>query len=150
MNLRELKNLLRENSGLPLAFVLPDGDPIPPEFHITEVGQVVKTFVDCGGSIHTTATCVLQAWTAENDSAHRLTAGKLATILELARAVVPSDDLDIEIEYEGCRISQYPVTGSLVENGTLKFTLAGKHTDCLAREACGLEASSRSGSGCCG
>jgi hypothetical protein len=150
MKLKTLKGLLRENADRPLLFVLPDGDPIPPDFHITEVGHVVKNFVDCGGSVRSTATCVLQAWNAANDPDHRLTAGKLASILELAGAVVPSEDLEVEIEYEGCRISQYPLVDGGMEDGTLKFTLAGKHTDCLAKEACGLESSASEGGSCCG
>jgi hypothetical protein len=148
MQLRELKSLLREHSAKNLGFVLPDGDPIPADFHITEIGYVTKKFVDCGGTVRSTAACVLQAWNAANDPDHRLTAGKLAAILDLAGAVVPSDDLEVEVEYEGCQISQYPVDSSLVEGQTLKFVLTCKHTDCLAKEACGLEPSS--GSGCCG
>src|SRR5476649_2901588 len=112
MYLRELKSLLREHSTKNLGFVLPDGDPIPPDFHITEIGHVTKNFVDCGGSVRSTAACVLQAWNAANDPDHRLTAGKLAAILDLAGAVVPSDDLEVEVEYEGCQISQYPVDSS--------------------------------------
>src|ERR1700690_153393 len=105
MNLAELKAILREHQEKQLIFLLPDGDSIPPDFHVTEVGHVVKNFVDCGGTVRSAAACVLQAWTAAGDHGHRLSAGKLASILELARAVVPSDDLDVEIEYESCGIS---------------------------------------------
>ena len=150
MYLRELKSLLREHSAKNLGFVLPDGDPIPPGFHITEIGYVTKKFVDCGGTVRATAACVLQAWNAAHDPDHRLTAGKLASILDLAKAVVPSDELEVEVEYEGCQISQFPVVSSLVEGPTLKFVLTGKHTDCLAREACGLEPSSGGAKHCCG
>ncbi len=145
MILGELKAILREHQEKHLLFVLPGGDSIPPDFHVTEVGHVVKNFVDCGGTVRSTAACVLQAWTAANDHGHRLSAGKLASILELARAVVPSDDLDVEIEYESCGISQYPLVAGIAKDGALTFTLGRKHTDCLAREACGLEPSA-----CCG
>jgi hypothetical protein len=150
MKLKAFKDLLRQDANASLGFVFSDGEPLPPEFHITEVGHVTKNFVDCGGTVRSIATCVLQAWVAANDSTHRLTAGKLAAILDLARAVVPTDDLDVEIEYEGCSLSQYPVVSGRVADGTLRFTLADKHTDCLAKEACGLESGAASGSGCCG
>jgi Family of unknown function (DUF6428) len=150
MYLRELKDLLREHAAKNLGFTLPDGDPIPADFHVTEIGYVTKNFVDCGGTVRATAACVLQVWNAANDPEHRLAAGKLAAILDLAKAVVPSDELEVEVEYEGCQISQYPVASSLVDGQTLRFVLTSKHTDCLAKEACGLEPSSGGAKGCCG
>ena len=138
MNLGSLKSALREHSDKALLFVLPDGDPIPAEFHVTEVGHVAKNFIDCGGTRRSAEAAVLQVWVSEGDPGHRLAPGRLLSILDLAGSVVPSDGLDVEVEYEGCSISQYPVVGFAVEGGELRFTLGEKHTDCLAREACGL------------
>jgi hypothetical protein len=139
MNYRELKSTLQQHSERNLRFVLPDGEAIAADFHITEVGHVIKNSVDCGGTKRTNEAVVLQAWVARNDPDHRLTAGKLASILDLAKAIVPSDELSVEVEYEGCAISQYPVSGFSTEGNELRFELTEKHTDCLAREACGLE-----------
>ncbi len=139
MQLRELKKALQGHPGKNLRFVLPAGDPIPADFHITEVGHVTKDFIDCGGTRHSTAACVLQAWVARNDKEHRLTASKLSSILELAGKVVPSDDLEVEVEYEDCAVSQHPVMAVDTSGAELVFTLGSKHTDCLARAACGLE-----------
>jgi Family of unknown function (DUF6428) len=138
MNLGSLKSALREHSDKALLFVLPDGDPIPAEFHVTEVGHVAKNFIDCGGTRRSAETAILQVWVSESDPGHRLAPGKLLSILELAGSVVPSDDLGVEVEYEGCSVSQYPVVGFSVGRGELRFALGEKHTDCLAREACGL------------
>jgi len=99
--------------------------------------------------MRSTSACVLQTWIAGNDKDHRLTAGKLAKILDLSLAVIPSDDLDVQIEYEGCNIVQYPVTQLDVFADEIRMTLGKKHTDCLAKEACGLESSCSPGSGCC-
>lgn len=137
MNLAALKTNLRRHSDLPVRLVLPDGDPIPAEFHVTEVGHVVKRFVDCGGTVRRLETCLLQTWVAENDADHRLVAGKLAKILDLSAQVVPSDDLEVEVEYEPCCVAQYRIDRAEVAGGELRFQLAHKHTDCLAREACG-------------
>jgi hypothetical protein len=139
MKLHTLKAHLSEHRGKNLRFILPDGEPIAADFHITEVGHVVKTFIDCGGTERKAEAIVLQAWVAANDPDHRLTAGKLAGIIELAGPILPSEELDVEVEYEGCTISQYPVTGISAEGDELRFSLTNKHTDCLAKEACGLE-----------
>jgi hypothetical protein len=139
MKLSELKTALRSHPEKNLLFILPDGDPIPADFHVTEVGHVAKNFVDCGGTVRATSACVLQTWVARNDKEHRLTSGKLASILDLAARVLPGADLEVEVEYEGCAISQYPVLAVAPGAAEITFTLGSKHTDCLAREACGLE-----------
>lgn len=152
MILSEFKAALSAHPDSNLVFVFDDGDTIPADFHVTEVGHVVKTFVDCGGEKRVAESCQLQVWVAANDPDHRLSAGKLASILELAREIVPSGDLPVEVEYEGCVISQYQVSGVEVRDGALRFTLVDKHTDCLAKEACGLEGANccgGSGEGCC-
>jgi hypothetical protein len=139
MNLRDFKSALRQHPERNLRIVLPNGDPIPAEFHVTEVGHVAKKFIDCGGTARETAACVLQVWVAGNDRDHRLNAGKLGSILEMAGGIVPSDDLEVEVEYEGCVISQYPILAAETGGPEVTFQLGHKHTDCLAKEACGLE-----------
>jgi hypothetical protein len=138
MNLAALKENLRRDPALHVRLVLPDGDPIPAEFHVTEVGHVVKRFVDCGGTVRRDETCLLQAWVAGNDSEHRLSAGKLSRILEVSAAIVPNEDLEVEVEYQPCCVAQYKIDRASFEDGELRFQLAHKQTDCLAREACGL------------
>jgi hypothetical protein len=148
MNFVSLKTNLLRHPAKNVRLVLPDGDPIPADFHVTEVGHVVKNFIDCGGTIRRQETCLLQAWVAGNDPDHRLSAEKLAKILELSSKVVPSEDLEVEVEYEPCAVAQYKVENAELAGDELRFHLAHKHTDCLAREACGL---TPAGSGCgCG
>jgi hypothetical protein len=145
MNLGALKTNLRQQADLNIRLVLPDGDPIPADFHVTEVGHVVKNFIDCGGTIRRLETCLLQTWVAGNDADHRLSAKKLAKILDLAAGVVPSEDLEVEVEYEPCCVAQYTIDRAEASGGELRFHLAHKHTNCLAREACGL---TPAGDGC--
>lgn len=157
MNTHELQDLLSYHSTLPLRLMLPGGSVVPVSFHITEVARVHKSFIDCGGKQHEMRTCQLQAWVGE-DADHRLSAGKLAGILEKASAAFGEEDLPVEIEYEDGVISQYPVARVLRENGALVFHLTTKHTDCLAKELCGVPASgsadatcdSDSTTSCCG
>ena len=127
--------------------MLPSKNAVPVCFHITEVAHVQKRFIDCGGRLHTTHTCQLQAW-VWTDTDHRLLAGKMAGVLNIAKKALPEDqDLDIEIEYEDVTISQYPVTGYTVTADAVTFMLGYKHTDCLAKDIC-LPAANTGGSVC--
>ena len=45
MKLSELKSILDEIETV--EFELPDGNLIPQHFHVTEIGQVDKRFMDC-------------------------------------------------------------------------------------------------------
>ena len=138
MTLSQFTGLLQAHADKPFHLVLPGGSAVPVSFHITEAGHVSKKFIDCGGTLHTTQTCQLQAWLGP-DTDHRLYAGKMAGVLNLAEAkgVLPAgEDLDVEIEYEDIALSQYPVAGYAVTPEAVVLTLAAKHTDCLAKESC--------------
>lgn len=149
MNLSTLKQHLTAQPKQAVGFVFDDGELIPGHFHVTEVGHVAKRFVDCGGTVRNVETVQLQIWVG-NDADHRLTAGKLASIIELAKPLLPATDLEVEIEYEGCVISQYTIERALNTGEKVLFQLADKHTDCLAKEACGIEAAGAGrSSGCC-
>lgn len=137
MTLSELKSLLREHSGLHFRIQLPDGEPVPLSFHVTEVGRVEKTFLDCGGQRRETVTCQLQVWVGE-DYDHRIETGKMAAILDKAADYLPDESIPVEIEYEKDVISQYTIEDHRLEDEAVVLQLAHKHTDCLAREACGL------------
>jgi hypothetical protein len=138
MTLRELKSLLRRNPASFPRFILPDGQLIPAHFHITEVGHVSRRFVDCGGTFREREACVLQAYVAD-DEEHRLHADRFADILDLGRAILPGDDLEVEVEWDCCVISQYPIASARAIEDRLEFQLTATHTDCLAKEKCGCE-----------
>ena len=143
MNVAEFRAILAAHPEARMHWMLPDRSFVPDHYHITEVGRVQKDFIDCGGTIRSLTSCLLQIWVAE-DKDHRLLAKKLATIMEIAGAVLKSDELPVEVEYEEGTISQYPVAGVEVAPAGLLFHLGAKHTACLAPEKCGVE-----GGGCC-
>lgn len=150
MKLSEFKSHLLANPEQELRFTMPDGDVIPLHAHVTEIGRIDKNFIDCGGTVRSSSNCTLQVWVAANDEAHRFLPGKLAKVVDMAAPILRGDDLEVEVEYEDCGgISQYPVLEAQIDSGVLNFKLGSKHTDCLAKEACGLEAA-QSGTGCCG
>jgi len=143
MNVNEVQNLLAAHPGEKMHFMLPDKSFVPAHFHITEVGRVQKDFIDCGGTVRSATTCLLQVWVA-HDVDHRLETTKLAKIIEIAQPLLGSDQLPVEIEYEGDAISQYPLGGAESTPAGLLFYLGSKHTACLAPEKCGV-----GGTGCC-
>jgi hypothetical protein len=142
MNVQELVPILEFNSDATLRFQLPTGEFIPNHFHVTEIGRVEKNFIDCGGTRRQSVACMLQTWTA-NDFDHRLTAGKLAKIFKLAAAVLKATDLPVEVEYGPAVAGQYVLDKAEVTGAALHLVLAGKQTDCLAKDKSGVE-------GCCG
>jgi Family of unknown function (DUF6428) len=137
MNLKDLKTLLTLHSHRLFQVQLPDGSPVPLSFHVTEVGRVHKAFIDCGGTQRESTTCQLQIWVGQ-DYEHRLETGKMAQILKKAESFFSSEDLPVEIEYEDEVISQYTVEGYQVREDAVVLKLAYKHTDCLAKELCGV------------
>ena len=49
MHLNQFKEVLKIVNAL--RFRLPNGQLIPPHFHITEVGESIKKFIDCGNTV---------------------------------------------------------------------------------------------------
>jgi hypothetical protein len=143
VKLRDLKATLALHPDALPRFIMPDGDRIPAHFHITEVGHMAKRFIDCGGKLHDKRdTCLLQTYVAD-DVDHQLTAGKFAKILQLGDKVLPHDDVEVEVEYEDCSITQSPITSADLVDEYIELQLGEKHTDCLAKERCGID-----GEGC--
>jgi hypothetical protein len=143
MTVKEFCAALASNPNAKMHWMLPDKSFVPAHYHITEVGRVQKDFVDCGGTVRSTKTCVLQVWVA-NDVDHRLEATKLASILKIAAPLLQSNELPVEVEYEEGVISQYPIGGMEVTPSGLLFYLGTKHTACLAPEKCKV-----GDTGCC-
>ncbi len=142
MNLAELKSLLTAHPERHFRIRLPDGDAVPVSFHVTEVGRLRKTFLDCGGTLRESETCQLQIWVGE-DYDHRIETGKMAAILDKAASILPDDSVPVEIEYEDHVISQYTIAGHEVLDDAVVLGLTNKHTECLAPELCGLPAIGR-------
>lgn len=133
MKLHDVRTVLRKYPATFIRFVLPDGDCIPAHAHITEVGHVLKKFIDCGGLTGNAETVVLQTHVGE-DTEHRLKSGRLAEILQLGDRVLPHDQLDVEVEYDCCVVAQYPVAEVRPAGKHLDLILEQKRTQCLARE----------------
>ena len=130
MKLSEIKNILPTLHNV--EFQLEDGTFVPEHFHVTEVGTITKSFIDCGGTIRNEKVVNFQLWNA-NDYEHRLKPGKLLNIIVLSEEKLGIEDHEIEVEYQNVTIGKY----DLDFNGNT-FVLKNKTTACLAQEACGL------------
>ena len=114
-------------------FILPSGDYIPAHAHVTEVGHVARNFIDCGGLTGKEEKVVLQTHVG-NDTDHRLRSDRFAKILRLGNRVIPSADLDVDIEYDCCVVAQYPIAEATPEGDHLNLILRRGRTQCRARE----------------
>lgn len=156
MKLSKIKEILPSLENV--EFQLENGTFVPEHFHVTEVGQITKNFIDCGGVIRTEKVVNFQLWNAD-DFEHRLKPGKLLKIIQLSEEKLGIEDFEIEVEYQSSTIGKY----DLDFNGK-NFILKNKTTACLAEDACGIpqqkqkfnlreinkeEASCTPNSGCC-
>jgi hypothetical protein len=152
MKLSDLRAVLEKHPNTLPRFVLPDGDFIPAHAHVTEVGHVVKNFIDCGGVMGRTETVLLQTHVGQ-DVDHRLKTDRFAKILQLGGKVLPHDQLEVEVEYDCCVVAQYPVSDARPVGAHLDLILGKRRTQCLAKErrnAASVDACcARAASACC-
>ncbi|MCC2598415.1 DUF6428 family protein [Sphingobacterium sp. FBM7-1] len=132
MKLSNIKEILPTLDNV--EFQLADGTSVPEHFHVTEVGQITKHFIDCGGVVRTEKVVNFQLWDA-NDFEHRLKPTKLLNIIKLSEEKLGIEDAEIEVEYQNETIGKF----DLGFDGKY-FILKNKQTACLASDACGIPA----------
>ena len=115
-----------------LKFQLPNGEFVPAHFHITEVGNITRNFIDCGGVQRQENKLNLQLWVA-SDTDHRLDPTNLLNILQLAEKQLGNSNVEVEVEYQQITIGRY----KLAFNGAV-FQLINTQTACLAPNQCGI------------
>lgn len=130
MKLSEIKESLSLLSEV--NFVLPNGNKVPAHFHVTEVGEITKNFIDCGGTVRIEKVVNFQLWEA-NDFDHRLAPQKLLNIIQLSEKVLNIGNYEVEVEYQTETIGKF----NIEFNGT-DFLLVNKQTNCLAQDKCGI------------
>ena len=130
MLITAFKQTLRELDTL--KFQLPNGEFVPAHFHITEVGNITRNFIDCGGVQRQENKLNLQLWVA-SDTDHRLKPTNLLNILQLAEKQLGNSNLEVEVEYQQSTIGRY----KLAFNGAV-FQLINTQTACLAPNQCGI------------
>jgi hypothetical protein len=130
MKLSEIKNALETTDSVNFKF--PDGSTVPQHFHVTEVGEITKNFIDCGGKVRSEQKVNFQLWEA-NDFDHRLAPQKLLNIIKLSEEQLGIEDHDVEVEYQGATIGKYDIGFDGKD-----FLLLSTQTNCLAEDKCGI------------
>ena len=130
MKLSAIKKILETSQEL--NFELPNGTKVPKHFHVTEIGQINKKFIDCGGTIRQESIINFQLWYAD-DVEHRLAPKKLLDIILLAEKELGMEDMELEVEYQSNTIGKYNL--DFKDN---HFVLLPKQTNCLALDKCGI------------
>ena len=92
MTLNQFKEKLKTVTEV--NFLKPDGTNVPKHFHITEVGQISKRFIDCGGTIRHENVISMQLWESI-DFWHRLEPSKLISIIDLSIDKLGIEDHEI-------------------------------------------------------
>lgn len=115
-----------------LKFQLPNGEFVPAHFHITEVGNVTRNYIDCGGTLRHENKINLQLWVA-CDVDHRLNPRTVLDILQLAEKQLDCSNMEVEVEYQQSTIGRY----ELAFDGVV-FQLINTQTACLAPDQCGV------------
>ena len=133
MKLSEFKNRLEHVAAFNIQ--LPNGELIPPHFHITEMGLLTKNFIDCGNTVREEKLITFQVWFA-GDTDHRLTTDKVFKIINVSKKLIEDDDLELEVEYQ----TEYTIGKFGLDFANGIFVLTSKETTCLAQDHCGIPA----------
>jgi hypothetical protein len=135
MRKSEFLSFLLANPDTTIRFQLPDHQLSPAHAHVTEVARIDKHFIDCGGTVRKESMCRLQTWVAD-DVDHRLSAKKLAGIIEKGATIIGDEDLEMDVEHDVGFVTQFPVLGMQRSGDETIIELGGRHTACLAPEKC--------------
>ncbi|MCB9246957.1 MAG: hypothetical protein H6606_11085 [Flavobacteriales bacterium] len=118
-----------------LIFLHPDGTQVPSHFHITEIGEIGKNFVDCGGTLRSEMKINFQLFVA-GDVDHRLASARMRKIVKQCERALQLGNHEIEVEYQTAgTIGKYGL-----EFDGEAFILTAMETTCLANDACGIPA----------
>ena len=162
MILKEVIEILRENSSKELLFEYVQGSYAGANYHITEVKNVDVKSVDCGGSANQWKETIIQLWESPSEigKTEYMNAGKALGILKKVGTMKPYDlDSEVKFEYSNSlfHTAQLFVNDYTLSDNQLLFKLAIEKTDCKSKETCVLpeteqiveEGSCTPGGGCC-
>src|SRR5690606_20420443 len=127
MKLSKIKEILQTLDNV--EFQLENGTFVPEHFHVTEVGQITKNYIDCGGVIRNEKVVNFQLLNANNFE-HQLKPTKLINIIKLSEEKLDIEDVEIEVEYQSDNIRKYDL-----EFNRKTFVLKNKTTACLVKDA---------------
>lgn len=80
-------------------------------FHVTEIGDITKHFIDFGGTIRNERVVTFQLWNT-NDYERRLKPAKLLNIIKLSEQKLGIEDVEIQVEHQTETIGKHDLAFS--------------------------------------
>jgi len=162
MKTQEFLELLQAHPAKRLLFEYKKGKTVAPNYHITEVKNIIVDSVDCGAGTDFWRETVVQLWESpeEKDSQEYMKSHKATAIFDRVNGMKRMQpDAEIKFEYgnRDFHTAQLFVDEVLISDGALLVSLVVEKTDCKAKETCGVPVTENAqeavcctpGSSCC-
>jgi hypothetical protein len=143
MKTQEFLGLLEAHPTKSLLFEYAKGKTVAPNYHITEVKNIIIDAVDCGAGTDFWRETVIQLWESpkEKDRLEYMIAQKATDIFKKVSGMKRMQpDAEIKFEYSNpdFHTAQLFVDDVAVNSKQLLVRLAVEKTDCKAKETCGV------------
>ena len=115
--------VLRKEPALFPRFVLPSGWEVPEHYQVREVGYVHTVAVDSEGKERVSESCTVQLRVDPWETEFQPTAGAFLQILARANQILPHDDVELRIIYEGHAPAELTVEDIAVAGAYIDITL---------------------------
>lgn len=143
MKTQEFLELLEAHPTQSLLFEYAKGKTIAPNYHITEVKNVIIDAVDCGAGTDFWRETVVQLWESpkEKDRLHYMTAQKATDIFKRVngmKRMQPDSEIKFEYSNPDFHTAQLFVDDVDLADEHLLVRLVVEKTNCKAQETCGV------------
>lgn len=162
MKTQEFLELLELNKDKNLQFEYKQGQFVAPNYHITEIKNIIINSVDCGAGTDYWKETIIQLWESPNekdDEGVMSTFKALGILKKVDRIKTMTKEAEVKFEYsnKGFHTAQLFVNDYEIQDNDLVVKLAVQKTDCKAKEACGVPIAAEANetaccspeSGCC-
>lgn len=155
MKVTEFIEVLHVNKGKALKFLYKQGAFVAPNYHLTEVKNVLFDTTDCGGKRDTWEETHFQLWEnpKEEGKLDFMTTDKILQILDKVNGLNPikgSTELKIEYGNEDFNTGVMPVEGLELYENEIIVKLFEEAARCKANDVCGIvEEEAQAEAACC-
>ena len=143
MKTHELLELLELHKDKNLQFEYKQGHFVAPNYHITEVKNIIIDSVDCGAGVDFWKETIIQLWESpdkKDDEGVMSSFKALGILKKVDRIKTMTKEAEVKFEYsnDDFHTAQLFVNDYELQNNNLVIKLAVHKTDCKARETCGV------------
>lgn len=143
MKTQEFLELLAVNKDKNLQFEYKQGHFVEPNYHITEVKNIIVESVDCGAGTDNWKETIVQLWESPNekdDEGVMSTYKALGILKKVDRMRTMTKEAEVKFEYsnDSFHTAQLFVNDHEIQNNDIIIKLSVQKTDCKAKETCGV------------